>query len=501
MRGKGKGSTSTHPHLRRTKIVATIGPASASRETLAGLLQAGMDAARLNLSHGEREFHRRVIEELRALAVQMGRPLAIILDTRGPEVRIGRLAEGKLQVKRGQRLTLRWGDFLGLVAEGEVPISHDLASKLRPGARIIVGDGELELEVVAVRPGSEQVECTALNDGLLAEGKRLSVPGVSLGLPPLSERDLEDLQLARELQVEYVAASFVRCAADLRKLREAIGDEEVELIAKVETREALENIEEILEAADGLMVARGDLGLAIELERLPLVQKRLIRLANRAGKPVITATQMLKSMVASPRPTRAEVTDVANAILDGTDAVMLSEETATGRYPVEAVSMMAKIAMAVEEDYPFLRALRRPAPTPAPVDGSSASEPATMSVAEAIGRAACELARDLDAVIITSTRSGSTAKLIAKLRPPSPIIAVTPSPRVQNKLALVWGVQPLLMPFTEATDEMVRLAVATARERGWLEAGERAVVTAGVPFGVRGITNLIKVEEAGAAGS
>lgn len=474
--------------------MATIGPASASKETLAGMLQAGMDAARLNLSHGERGFHQRVIEDLRALAAQMGRPLAIILDTRGPEVRIGRLKGGKHQVERGQRLILRWGEFLG--AEGEVPISYDLARELRPGMKLIVGDGELELEAVAVRP--EQVECVALNDGFLVEGKRLSAPGVMMELPPLNERDLEDLQLARELQVEYVAASFVRCAADLEALREAIGDEEVELIAKVETREALENIEEILKLADGLMVARGDLGLAIPLERLPLVQKRLIRLANRAGKPVITATQMLKSMVASPRPTRAEVTDVANAILDGTDAVMLSEETATGRYPVEAVSMMAKIAMTVEEDYPFLGALRRPASESVPSRPGSDDEDGaiSMTVAEAIGRAACELARDLDAVIITSTRSGSTAKLIAKLRPPSPIIAVTPSLRVQGKLALVWGVQPLLMPFTEATDEMIRLAVATARERGWLIKGTRAVVTAGVPFGVRGITNLIKVEVA-----
>ncbi len=461
---------------RRTKIVATIGPATASPERLAELLEAGMDAARLNLSHGDHDFHREAFARLRKAAAQAGKPLAIIFDTRGPEVRTRN--KEAVQVHSGERFLLAFTQ--GEPAEGRIAVDHDLTRDLERGDLLLIGD-EVELEVEEVLPRERAVRCKALNQGLLRPGRRVAVLNKTWSLPFLTARDEADLRLAAELGADYIAVSFVREAADLARVREVVQDKEIKLIAKVETRPAVENIQEILEAADGLMVARGDLGTALRLEELPLVQKRLIRLANRAGKPVITATQMLRSMVREPRPTRAEVTDVANAVLDGTDALMLSEETAIGAYPVEAVATMARIAAEAERDYPFLRGLE---------DQPDHTE----SVAAALGRAACELARDLDAVIITSTRSGSTARLIAKFRPAAPLIAVTPSERVRNQLALVWGVQPLLMPFSEETDKMIALALTTAQEHG-LVTKERAVITAGVPFGIPGITNLIKVEE------
>lgn len=438
-----------------------------------------MNVARVNLSHGDPDEHRETIARLHEVAA--GRPLAIMVDTRGAEIRIGRLKNKEVPLEAGGRVTLVENDLIG---DGRrLPVNYrGLSQDVVPGDRILLDDGRIALVVTTVRDG--KTECEVQNSGMLREHKGINVPGVVLNTPSITEEDRRDLKLVAAMKVDYVAVSFVRRAKDLAEVRDALGEAEIDLIAKIETRAALDDIEAILEACDGLMVARGDLGVEIEVEDLPLVQKRLIRMARQAAKPVITATQMLSSMVTQPRPTRAEVTDVANAIFDGTSALMLSEETAIGSYPVEAVRMMCRIARRAEREH--LEAL-----------GDFERFPdLEESVAAAIGEAACQLASKLGAAaIITSTRSGSTARLASRFRPETPIIAATPSDRVYRKLALLWGVIPLRIPFSENTDEMIEDSLSAARDAELVRAGQRVVITAGIPFGVPGITNLIKVHE------
>ncbi|MGO0121916.1 pyruvate kinase [Desulfothermobacter acidiphilus] len=473
--------------LQHTKIVCTIGPATESPETLAQLIRAGMDVARINMSHGTQGEHRQRIRLLRELAEQLGRNLGILVDIRGPRIRIGELAEGKVYLREGEEVRLVPGDFPGTA--DRLPVNYEgITQDLRPGDAVLIADGLIGLRVLEVTP--EEVRCRVEAGGELTPHKGVNLPGIKVNLPSLTEKDREDLRFSVSEQVDFVALSYVRKADDVlvaRRLLEELGAGQIWLIAKIENREGMENLPAILKVADGVMVARGDLGLEIPLEEVPLVQKRIILQANAAGKPVITATQMLESMIHHPRPTRAEVTDVANAILDGTDAVMLSGETAIGHYPVETVSTMARIAQRTEEAFPYEEAM---------VHRQALASKHT--VTDAISYATCNTARDLGAAaIITATQTGYTARMVAKYRPRAPILAATPGVEVKRRLALVWGVHPLLVERMENTDQMTAEAVRAAMASGYIKSGDLVVITAGVPVGVHGTTNLLKVYTVG----
>ncbi len=466
----------------RTKIVCTIGPASRSPEKLEHLIAAGMNVARLNFSHGSHEEHEEVIVRLREIAARLGRPLAILQDLAGPKIRIGEIATGTVHLQAGVRFILTTEAVPG--DEHRVSITYSaLPRDVRPGDTLLLNDGALELRVEETR--EDEIICRVVVGGPLSSHKGINVPTRSLRVPSITEKDRDDLAFGLERGVDYVALSFVRSSADVLQARRLMAERGriVPLIAKIEKHEALAHIDEIIEVVDGIMVARGDLGVETPLEKVPLVQKMLIHKCNRAGKPVITATQMLRSMVNNPRPTRAEVTDVANAILDGTDAVMLSEETAVGKYPVEAVQMMVRIAEDAESGFPFSAWASRLEP----------GEP--VSLPEAVSRAACALAENIRArSIITFTQSGSTARLVAKYRPRPPILAPTPLEETYRRLALIWGVIPMLSETTQTTDEMMEKAFAAARRAGLVKRGDTVVITAGVPLGIPGTTNLIKAE-------
>ncbi len=459
---------------KRTKIVCTIGPASSSPETLQAMITSGMNVARINMSHGTHAEHREVIQRVRAAAQAVGSPVAVMADTKGPALRTGELKSEKIFLRQGQKLTLVEDPVLG--DETRISISYrGLSQYIQPGMKILLANGEIELVVLGVEPG--RILCEVQNSRELGERKRVSIPEITL--PGIATTDEEDIRFAQEVGVDYIAASFVQTGLDIDHIRRLLGPTEIEIIAKIETREAARNIDDIIAASDGIMVARGDLGVELPPEEVPLLQKEIVRKCNRAGKPVIIATQMLKSMTENPAPTRAEVADVANAILDGTDAVMLSEETAVGKYPIEAVRMMSRIAERIERSSAIYRRYEMSGGT----------------VTEAIGESACQIADRIGAAaIIPSTTSGSTAKLVAKFRPRTPIIAVTYTERVRNKLALVWGVSPVQVEFFKDTDAMLKLSIEAAAKAAGLPSGSLVVITAGVPFGVPGTTNLIKVE-------
>lgn len=444
-----------------------------------------MDVARLNLSHGNRDEHARRLEAIRQVAAAGGRPVAIMFDTRGPEIRLGRFAGGKAILEAGRAFTLTPEEISGSESRASVGYPR-LAADLGPGDTVLLDDGNISLCVEEVRPPA--VLCRVLNGGEISDRKKVSLPGAKLDLPALADADRADLAYAARAGVEYVAASFVRKAADILDIRKILEDSgsEAHIIAKIENREGVENLDDILKVADGLMVARGDLGVEFPAEEVPLLQKTMIERANRLGKPVITATQMLESMIERPRPTRAEASDVANAIFDGTDAVMLSAETATGRYPVEAVRVMARIAERTEEALPYDRLL------------AARAAGKTRTVTDAVSHATCQAATDLGAAaILTATQSGHTARMVAKYRPRAPIVALTPIPAVARKLNLVWGVLPLIIPGKRDTDQMIDQAVNRALEAGAIQAGDLVVITAGVPAGIPGTTNLIKVHTVG----
>lgn len=470
--------------MRHTKIVCTIGPASEAKDTLKAMIEAGMNVARFNLSHGSRDDHRQRINAVRQAAKETGRNVGILLDLAGPRIRLGRLA-APVFLRAGQDLTLTTEDVLG--NEERIAVNYPgLPQDVKPGDTILLGDGVVALKVRATGP--DYVLCRVENDGEVSSHKGVNLPGVKTSLPALTDKDVGDLHFAVEEGADFVAASFVRKAQDVLAVRKVLEEAgaDIPIIAKIETWEAVEKIEEIIKVADGVMVARGDLGLEVGAEEVPLLQKRIISRCNRLGKPVITATQMLESMVNNPRPTRAEASDVANAIMDGTDAVMLSAETAAGKYPVEAVQTMARIAARTEEELPYAELIRQ------------RKEFSRHTVTDAISYATCTTATDLEAAaILTSTETGYTARMVAKYRPRCPIVAVTPYAPVMRRLALVWGVEPLLVRRISSTDEMIDTAIEAGLAAGLIRAGDLVVITAGVPVGVHGTTNLLKVHTVG----
>jgi len=462
----------------RTKVVGTLGPASSSPEVIRGLIEAGLDVARINFSHGTHDAHVRAIGAVRAEAQVAGRPVAILGDLQGPRIRIGELREA-LEVADGQRLA-----FAPQVRArpGDVPVTYEhLASDVRSGGRILADDGLLEFEVLDVQ--GDRVFVRAVHGGALKPHKGLNLPGVEVSAPSLTEKDRADLAFAVEQDLDYLALSFVRKAEDVRALK-ALLPKGVLVVAKIEKDSALERLEQILEVTDAVMVARGDLGVELPFEEVPLAQKRIIGLANRYGRPVITATQMLESMVEHPRPTRAEANDVANAVLDGTDAVMLSAETATGAHPRLAIEAMRRIVLAAET-LPVARGL-----------GLDRLEPGQASTEETIASATVTAVRVLGALaVVVLTKSGFSARIVAARRPGVPIVVLTDRPRTHRQLALVWGVVPVLVPHAATYEEMARTARQVLLERKLARSGDRVVVTAGVPFDVPGTTNMLKVEQ------
>lgn len=468
--------------MARTKIVATIGPASNEPETIRQMLHAGMDVARVNFSHGDHQTHRRTVQMLREVAAAEEKVLAILGDLQGPKLRLGYVGADGIQLSQGDEVMLT--PYPGQPAMIHLP-HPELIEILEPGARMVIGDGEVELRVVEKQ--GETLLTTVRVAGLLESRKGVNVPGTDLPISSITEKDRKDLKLICELGLDYVALSFVRSAADIHELRALIAAEgaHIPIVAKIEKSEAIEQLLAIRGAADGMMVARGDLGIEVPPQEVPLLQKRIIKACNEVGKPVITATQMLQSMVEHPRPTRAEASDVANAILDGTDAVMLSGESAAGKYPVESVLMMNQIADMTEGAFPY-EAWRR--------HRNEDFDPHE-DVTEAISAASCAVAEEIGArAIVPSTMSGFTARMISRHRPKTPIMAVSPSLKTQRELALVWGVECLLLPEVSSTDEMIERTISAIQTFG-LEQGDEIVITAGVPFGRSGRTNLIQVHE------
>ncbi|MGQ9666416.1 MAG: pyruvate kinase [Anaerolineae bacterium] len=466
---------------RRTKIVCTLGPASSSEEIIRRLIRAGMDVARINFSHGDHAGHARAVQLVRTIAQEEGRNVAILGDLQGPKLRVGELAGGQMRLEEGQRILLTAAS--SAEQAGIIPVPHqELLQHLQPGDVLLLDDGLMSLRVAEVGGGT--AVCQVLAGGILLSNKGISLPGAASTLPAITPKDRQDLAFAVEQEFDFIALSFVRRADDVRELRRLLAElgADIPIVAKIEKREAVANIQEIVQTADAVMVARGDLGVEAPAEEVPLYQKRIIQLARQAAKPVITATQMLESMIHNPRPTRAEASDVANAILDGTDAVMLSGETAVGKYPAEAVEMMVRIALATERAFPYERELGRVGPLPA--DG----------VTDAITQATCEIAHELPArAIISSTMSGYTARMVSRHRPATPILVCTPSERVCRQMALVWGTHAARVPEYHSTDEMIRTADQAVAACGMANAGDLVVITAGIPSGGRGKTNMVYV--------
>lgn len=467
--------------MRRTKIVCTIGPATQAPDMLARLIRAGMDVARINMSHGTHETHAANIKSIRAMAQEVGKAVAILVDLQGPKLRVGQMPPEGVPLITGAKVTLTIDD-VPATAE-RVPVQFKrLPAAVQAGDRIMLDDGLLDLVVEG--KDDANVTCRVVTGGVLTSNKGINLPKASFSIASITDKDKEDLRFALDQRVDWIALSFVRRAEDVHQLRGLIRQQAefgrlTPIVAKIEKPEAVEHIEEIVAAVDGVMVARGDLGIEVSAEAVPIMQKRIIQLCNQVGKPVITATQMLDSMIRNPRPTRAEASDVANAILDGTDAIMLSGETAVGKYPIEAVETMVRIAAETESHAQFNR--------PPLAAGS-------YSISEAVCYAATDTAVMLDAsAIIAPTMSGGTARILSRLRPSSPIIALTPNPTVQHQLALYWGVYPLLSRRAPDTDTVIQEAVKTAFDAGLIHEGETVVITSGGGGQVIGTTDLIKV--------
>ncbi|QDP40843.1 pyruvate kinase [Radiobacillus deserti] len=474
--------------MRKTKIVCTIGPASESVEKLVDLIESGMNVARLNFSHGDFEEHGQRIVNIREASKRTGKTVAILLDTKGPEIRTGVLKDGQAQLDKGATVYVSMEDIEGSSERISVTYPH-LIHDVHVGSKLLLDDGLIELEVVEIDKEKKELKTIALNSGLLKNKKGVNVPNVSVNLPGITEKDAADIKFGIEQGVDFIAASFVRRASDVLEIRELLEENNathINIIPKIENREGVDNLDQILQVSDGLMVARGDLGVEIPPEDVPLVQKDMIRKCNTAGKPVITATQMLDSMQRNPRPTRAEASDVANAIFDGTDAIMLSGETAAGDYPVEAVRTMSNIATKAETalDHKVILDLR--------------SKHSDMTITDAISQSVTHSAMNLDVdAIITPTQSGYTARMISKYRPKAPIIAVTFDERSKRRLSLVWGVTAIMGEQAESTDHMLDIAVDRGLSTGLFNRGSRVIITAGVPVGEAGTTNLLKVHVVG----
>ncbi len=470
--------------MKKTKIIATIGPASRSPEILEKLIEAGMNVCRLNFSHGTHKEHATLIKDIRKVAKKMGEPIAILQDLCGPKIRTGKMGAGEVTLKKGQKFTLTARDVPGDAKEVGLTYT-DLPHNVRNGDILLLADGAMELKVESAT--DTDVRCVVVEGGVLSSHKGINLPARSINAPILSEKDRADLQFGLDHKVDFIALSFVRTAHDVRTAKKIIKahGSNTPLISKIEKFEAIDNIDEIIEASDGIMVARGDLGVEIPLELVPRAQKMLIRKTNEAAKPVITATQMLLSMVESPRPTRAEVTDVANAIYDGTDAIMLSEETAMGSYPVEAVEVMNHVAADVENHFDY--------------EGWTVKFETTakMCTKGAIAHAAVKMAEDLEAAaILTCTKSGSTTRGVARYRPRQDILVMTPLESTARRMALTFGAVPIVIPEVESAEDLEKCSIIQALQGGFVKPGQEVVLTAGIPFGKEKTTNMIKVTTA-----
>ena len=469
--------------MRKTKIVCTIGPASRIYDVIEKLIRRGMNVARLNFSHGSYKEHLQVIENIRQASLKIGQPIAILQDLGGPKIRIGKIIKEPIFLKEGSSFILTNREVTG--NEQEVSLTFpSLPQKVEKGDCIFLADGTLELKVKEFT--STDIICRVVRGGKLTSHQGVNIPNISMDIPSLTEKDYQDILFGIKNKVDFIGLSFIRRAEDVLKVRKILKEnkaEEISLIAKIEKKEAVDNLKEIIEASDGIMVARGDLGVEIPLENVPLVQKNIIKKCNFVGKPVITATQMLMSMMSNPRPSRAEVTDVANAILDGTDAIMLSEETAVGNYPLEAVETMNKIALRIEKAIDYEKILSERSISVKPTN------------ADAISHATCQVSLDLKVkAIVTFTFSGSTARMVSRYRPPVPIIAASTQDSTVKKLTLSWGVYPFKTEELADTDDMITRSRKVALETGLVRSGEKIVITAGIPFRVPGSTNLLKVE-------
>ncbi|MGQ3479015.1 pyruvate kinase [Paenibacillus sp. TY11] len=469
--------------MRKTKIVCTIGPSSESLENVKKLILAGMNVARLNFSHGDFEEHGNRIKNIRQACKELNKNVAILLDTKGPEIRTGKLEVEPIELVQDEFITLTTEEILG--TQDRISITYkDLPSDVEPGSTILIDDGLIGLTVIEV--SGTEIKCRIVNGGTIKSKKGVNVPGVAISLPGITEKDANDIIFGIEQDIDFIAASFVRKASDVLEIRELLAKHNashIQIISKIENQQGVDNLDEILEASDGLMVARGDLGVEIPAEEVPLAQKLMINKCNVAGKPVITATQMLDSMQRNPRPTRAEASDVANAIFDGTDAIMLSGETAAGKYPVESVLTMSRIAEKAESSLNYRDLFKKQ---------RTAQE---ISITEAISQSVSISALDLHAkAILTSTQSGTTARMISKYRPEAPIIAVTTQERTVRRLALIWGVHAVQgRPVVDTTDSLFDNALEGGQKSGLVKEGDLVVITAGVPLGDSGSTNLIKI--------
>ena len=471
--------------MRKTKIICTLGPSTEDEKTLRELMIVGMDVARINMSHGTHEEHRLKIEKVKKLRREMDMPVAILLDTKGPEIRTGNFPE-KIMLEAGQEFTLTTEECIGDNKHCFITFSG-LPADVDEGTKILIDDGLIEM-VVKSKTETEIV-CKVINGGPVSSHKGINVPNVTLSLPFLSDRDREDLKFGIEQDVDFVAASFTRNANDINEMRaelEKNGGGDIRIIAKIENNDGVKNIDEIVRVSDGIMVARGDLGVEIPIAEVPIIQKMLIRKTRNSDKPVITATQMLDSMMKNPRPTRAETTDVANAIYDGTSVIMLSGETAAGAYPVEAVKTMADIAVTTENNIDYIDRFNK-------LDMNERPD-----VTSAISHATCTTAHDLGAsAILTVSKSGSTSRMLSKYRPECPIISGTPSEKVWRQTNMSWGVCPIMIEEKDNTDALIDHVIDVAQKKGLLKNGDLVVLTAGVPLGVSGTTNLMKVHLVG----
>ena len=472
--------------MRKTKIVCTLGPATDREGVLREMMRAGMNVARFNFSHGTHPEHQARLEVLKALREELNLPVAAMLDTKGPEIRLKSFANGSVALSTGQEFTLTTEDIVG--DETRCAITYaELPSDVKEGDTILLDDGLVRLTVLET--DSSNIRCRVENDGTMKNNKGVNVPNVRLSMPYMSQRDRDDILFGVEQGFDYIAASFVRTAADVREIRQLLDKHHsnIRIIAKIENQEGVSNLADILAVADGIMVARGDMGVEIDFTEIPIIQKDMIAKCVACGKPVITATQMLDSMIENPRPTRAEITDVANAIYDGTSAIMLSGETAAGKYPVEAVRTMDAIALRTEANIECDMPVRKAKQT-------------KLSITAATAHAACTTAMDIGAdAILSVSQRGVTAQMVSRFRPSTTVVALLLDPQVQRQMALYWGVEPITMPFASSTDELVDFAVKAAEDGGIVKQGDLVVVTAGVPVGVSGTTNMIRVCQVGGA--
>ncbi|MBW4821015.1 MAG: pyruvate kinase [Staphylococcus sp.] len=473
--------------MRKTKIVCTIGPASESEEMLEKLMNAGMNVARLNFSHGSHEEHKARIDTIRKVTKRLNKTIGLLLDTKGPEIRTHNMKDGLIVLEKGKEVIVSMNEVEGTPEKFSVTYEN-LINDVNIGSYILLDDGLVELQVKEINKDKGEVKCDILNTGELKNKKGVNLPGVKVNLPGITDKDADDIRFGIKENVDFIAASFVRRPSDVLDIRQILEEEkaEITIFPKIENQEGIDNIEEILEVSDGLMVARGDMGVEIPPESVPMVQKDLIRKCNKLGKPVITATQMLDSMQRNPRATRAEASDVANAIYDGTDAVMLSGETAAGQYPEEAVKTMRNIAVSAEAAQDYKKLL------------SDRTKLVETSLVNAIGVSVAHTALNLNVkAIVAATESGSTARTISKYRPHSDIIAVTPSEKTARQCAIVWGVNPVVKEGRKTTDALLNNAVATAVETGRVSNGDLIIITAGVPTGEKGTTNMMKIHLVG----